>query len=85
MSATKDWLHDYNQRLDAAWEAFEEAIITMAALNDTLYTEEGDIRAHCPRADVSLLAAKLQELQGEFSTMENAREPRPSLLAAIIA
>ncbi len=76
MSATKNWLYDYDQALDQAWQALEDAIAKMQALNDQLYTPDGDIKARAPRADVSLLTAKVKELQGELSSMTNAREPQ---------
>lgn len=82
MSATKNWLHDYSQALDGAWEALEEAIVKMEALNDQLYDGEGEMKARAPRADVSLLAAKIKELQDQMSTMTSAQEPsrkRPML------
>lgn len=82
MSATKNWAHDYHQRFDAAWEALEEAIIKMAELNDTLYSQDGAMLARCPRADVSVLTAKLRELKDQVSTMENAGEPQVPLALA---
>lgn len=82
MSATKNWLHDYDQALDSAWDALETAIVQMKALNDQLYTETGEIRARAPRADVRLLADKVQELRDEMATITGAQEPsrqRPML------
>lgn len=79
MSATKNWLHDYNQALDSAWDTLETAIIQMKALNDQLYTETGEMKARAPRADVRLLTAKVQELWEEMATMTSAQEPpRPT-------
>jgi hypothetical protein len=69
-------LQTYNQAVDKAWAAIEEAIVAMNEVNDTLYSEAGDIKHRCPRGDVNLLLAKVKELSGEISSMQNAQEPR---------
>lgn len=76
MSATKNYLHDYSEALDAAWTALEEAICKANALNDLVYTEDGEIRSRVPAADVWLLADKIKELSSEIRCFENAKEPR---------
>ena len=75
MSATKNWLHDYNTALDGAWEALEEAIVKANQLNDLIYSPEGEILARIPGADASLLAAKIRELKTEIDCFANAKEP----------
>lgn len=75
MSATKNYLQDYNAAVDKAWQAIEQAIVSMNAVNDLIYAEDGEIRCHCPRGDVALLKARVQKLTGEVNTMMNAQEP----------
>ena len=75
MSATKNWLHDYQTALDEAWEAMEEAIIKANQLNDRIYNAEGEIMTRIPGADASLLANKIKELKTEIDCFANAKEP----------
>jgi hypothetical protein len=74
MSATKDYLHDYTEALDAAWVALEEAICKMKELNDLVYDGQ-EIRCRAPRADVWLLADKVKELSQEMNCYDAAKEP----------
>ena len=76
MSATKEWIETYNAAFNEAWEALEDAIVKLDALNDQLYGRDGEIKALCPRADASLLLVKSKEIQSQISTMQNAREPQ---------
>lgn len=70
------------QALDAAWTALEEAIVKMDELNDQFYGPDGELIARAPRADVSLLAAKVKELNGLMTTYQAAKAPsgQPVLL-----
>lgn len=75
MSATKDYLHDCNQALDELWEALEDSIVKFKALNDLVYCDDGEIRCRVPRADVSLIAGKIKELNLEMNCYDSAKEP----------
>ena len=75
MSATKNWLHDYQTALDETWEAMEEAIVKANQLNDLIYSPEGEIMTRIPGADASLLANKIRELKTEIDCFANAKEP----------
>lgn len=75
MSATKEFYARYSENLDATWEAVEDAIIKIKALNDLLWTDDGEIVARSPRADVRLLGAKIKELQEEMTCFDSTKEP----------
>lgn len=75
MSATKNFLHDYNEALDAAWIAIEEALSKVGKLNDLLYTEDGELLSRAPSNDVWLLRQKVRELNGEIACYMAAEEP----------
>ena len=68
--------HAFALGRDAAWTALEDAICKANALNDLIYTEDGEIRSRVPAADVWLLADKIKELSSEIRCFENAKEPR---------
>lgn len=74
MSATKNYLQDYSDALDAAWMALEEAIVKTKELNDLVYDGQ-EIRCRVPRTDAFLLADKIKELKSEIDCYENAKEP----------
>ena len=66
----------YSQAHDMAWIKLEEAIVAMQALNDTLWDKDGEtLLQRAPRADVSLLRAKVKELTGEMGNFESVQEP----------
>ncbi|MFZ9315727.1 MAG: hypothetical protein ACO236_00440 [Candidatus Nanopelagicaceae bacterium] len=46
----------------------------MKDLNDLITGEDGEWRYRVPRADASLLNAKIKELRGEVETFHSARE-----------
>lgn len=61
MSLTKIWLHDYNEKLDAAWLHMEQSITALIDLNETVWLDD-DNHAEVPRADALLLQAKVREI-----------------------
>ena len=75
MSATKNWLQDYQTALDEAWQAMEGAIVKANQLNDLIYNPEGEIMARIPGTDANLLADKIRELKTEIDCFANAKEP----------
>lgn len=69
-----DSLDAYSAALDAAWEALEQAIVSMKQLNDLMYAGEALVM-RAPAADVSLLREKARELNGEMACYYDSKEP----------
>ena len=75
MSATKNWIEDYNAAIDDAAMAIEEAVATVAKLNDLIYGDTQEPRMRIPRADVRLLADGVKGLRAEIDALTLAQEP----------
>lgn len=75
MSQIKAWMHDYQDALDDAWMALEDAIAKVDALAEQCWVDDNTIRCHAPASDVQLLRNRMKELKLAFAAVECAQEP----------
>ena len=74
---------DIKQQLDDrwadAWDAMEDAIVKLQALNDLCYGEDGEPLFNVSRIQANVLMAKAKEIAQETSCFDAIKEPSRAL------
>jgi hypothetical protein len=74
MSATKNWLHNCSDSLDAALDAIDDAIMAVDRANDLIYGPNDEPMIRIPRSMAAELRCKQNELRLAVAALECAQE-----------
>ena len=74
MSATKNWLYDYDQAMGEALDAIERANAALDKLSDLLYGPDGNPVMRVPSQDAWALDSYLAELRLAAAPVQCAKE-----------